>query len=121
MNLIVQKYGGSSVASLNHLRRVAQRIAKTRAQGHDVMVVVSAMGKMTSDLLGRAQALASEPQPRELDMLLSADERISMSLPSQWLEAPDALSCLLPEASMDNAARLLHEEFIQPSRNKAAA
>jgi len=80
MSLIVQKYGGSSVASLDHLRRVAARIENTRAQGHDVVVVVSAMGKMTSDLLGRAQALTSEPEPRELDMLLSAGERISMSL-----------------------------------------
>ena len=80
MSLIVQKYGGSSVASLDHLRRVAARIGKTRADGHDVVVVVSAMGKMTSDLLGRAQALTAEPPPRELDMLLSAGERISMSL-----------------------------------------
>lgn len=80
MSLIVQKYGGSSVASLDHLRRVAARIEETRARGHDVVVVVSAMGKMTSDLLGRAQALTSEPPPRELDMLLSAGERISMSL-----------------------------------------
>ncbi|HYW75314.1 MAG TPA: aspartate kinase, partial [Gammaproteobacteria bacterium] len=80
MSLIVQKYGGSSVASLDHLRRVAARIAKTREAGHDVVVVVSAMGKMTSELLGRAQSLTSEPEPRELDMLLSAGERISMSL-----------------------------------------
>ena len=80
MSLIVQKYGGSSVASLEHLRRVAARIGKTREAGHDVVVVVSAMGKMTSELLGRAQALTSEPEPRELDMLLSAGERISMSL-----------------------------------------
>ena len=56
MSLIVQKYGGSSVASLDHLRRVAARIAKTRETGHDVVVVVSAMGKMSSELLGRAQA-----------------------------------------------------------------
>lgn len=80
MSLIVQKYGGSSVASLDHLRRVAARIAKTRETGDDVVVVVSAMGKMTSELLGRAQTLTSEPAPRELDMLLSAGERISMSL-----------------------------------------
>ncbi len=80
MSLIVQKYGGSSVASLDHLRRVAARIVETRGAGHDVVVVVSAMGKMTSELLGRAQSLTAEPEPRELDMLLSAGERISMSL-----------------------------------------
>ena len=80
MGLIVQKFGGSSLASAEHVRGVAEQVLAARRDGHDVVVVVSAMGKMTSDLLGRAQALTAEPQPRELDMLLSAGERISMSL-----------------------------------------
>jgi aspartate kinase len=80
MAVIVQKYGGSSVADVQKLRRVAERVMHTRAQGHDVVVVVSAMGDTTDDLLSMAKQVSASPDRRELDMLLSAGERISMAL-----------------------------------------
>ena len=78
--VIVQKYGGSSVADVDKLRRVAERVMRTRAQGHSVVVVVSAMGDTTDELLAMAKKVSPNPQRRELDMLLSAGERISMAL-----------------------------------------
>jgi len=81
VGLIVQKFGGSSVADAASLRRVAQRIAATKRAGNDVVVVVSAMGDMTDDLLDLAhEVVEGEPAPRELDMLLTSGERISMAL-----------------------------------------
>jgi aspartate kinase len=80
MGIVVQKYGGSSVADTERLLRVAQRIVATAAQGHQVVVVVSAMGDTTDHLLQQAKKIAAIPSARELDMLLSAGERIAMSL-----------------------------------------
>ena len=81
MSLIVQKFGGSSVADAASIRRVAHRIAATRRAGHDVVVVVSAMGDTTDELLDLAeQVVEGQPAPRELDMLLTSGERISMAL-----------------------------------------
>ncbi len=80
MALIVQKYGGSSVADAESIKRVAKRIVDTRRAGHDVVVAVSAMGDTTDELLDLASAVAPIPAPRELDMLLSSGERISMAL-----------------------------------------
>ena len=80
MALIVQKYGGSSVADAESIKRVAKRIVDTRRAGHDVVVAVSAMGDTTDELLDLAHAVAPIPAPRELDMLLSSGERISMAL-----------------------------------------
>ena len=80
MSIVVQKYGGSSVADVNRLRLVAERIMRTKGQGHEVVVVVSAMGDTTDDLLGLAKQISANPDRRELDMLLSAGERISMAL-----------------------------------------
>jgi aspartate kinase len=78
--LIVQKYGGSSVADAESIKRVAKRIVDARRAGHDVVVAVSAMGDTTDELLDLAHAVAPIPAPRELDMLLSSGERISMAL-----------------------------------------
>jgi aspartate kinase len=78
--LIVQKYGGSSVADAAGVKRVAQRIADTRRAGNDVVVVVSAMGDTTDELIDLAEQVSPLPAPRELDMLLTAGERISMAL-----------------------------------------
>jgi len=78
--LIVQKYGGSSVADAEGIKRVAKRIVDARRAGHDVVVAVSAMGDTTDELLELAHAVAPIPAPRELDMLLSSGERISMAL-----------------------------------------
>ncbi|GAA2542693.1 aspartate kinase [Microbacterium mitrae] len=80
MALIVQKYGGSSVADAASIKRVAKRIVDTRRAGHDVVVAVSAMGDTTDELLDLAHQVAPIPAPRELDMLLSSGERISMAL-----------------------------------------
>ena len=81
MPVIVQKYGGSSVADVEKIQRVAARVAETRAQGKQVVVVVSAMGDTTDELLALAQKVsAGNPHRRELDMLLTAGERISMAL-----------------------------------------
>lgn len=80
MAVVVQKYGGSSVADLERLLAVADRIADTRRAGHDVVVVVSAMGNTTSELLALARSVAHSPDRRELDMLVSVGERIAMSL-----------------------------------------
>jgi aspartate kinase len=78
--LVVQKYGGSSVADADRIKRVAERIAAARKAGHDVVVVVSAMGDSTDELLNLASQVSPLPPPRELDMLLTAGERISMAL-----------------------------------------
>jgi aspartate kinase len=80
MSIVVQKYGGSSVADVDRIRQVAARIMRTRAAGHDVAVVVSAMGDTTDELLSLAKRVSRNPDRRELDMLLSAGERISMAL-----------------------------------------
>lgn len=80
MALIVQKYGGSSVADASSIQRVARRISDTRRAGNDVVVVVSAMGDTTDDLVDLAQQVSPDPPGRELDMLLTAGERISMAL-----------------------------------------
>jgi aspartate kinase len=80
MSVVVQKYGGSSVADVSRIRQVAERVMRTRREGHDVVVVVSAMGDTTDDLLALARQVSANPDRRELDMLLTAGERISMAL-----------------------------------------
>lgn len=80
MAIVVQKYGGSSVADVDRIKRVAERIARTREAGDDVCVVVSAMGKTTDQLLERARQISASPLRRELDMLLTCGERASMAL-----------------------------------------
>ncbi len=80
MALIVQKYGGSSVADVEAMKRVARRVADTHDAGHQVVVVVSAMGDTTDDLLDTAAQLTAKAPEREMDILLSAGERISMAL-----------------------------------------
>ncbi|MCQ9368592.1 aspartate kinase [Brevibacterium sp. 50QC2O2] len=80
MSLVVQKFGGSSVADAASIKRVAQRIVEYRKAGHEVVVVVSAMGDTTDDLIDLAQQVSPMPPARELDMLLTAGERISMAV-----------------------------------------
>lgn len=86
MALVVQKYGGSSVADAGRVRSVAQRIVETKNAGDDVVVVCSAMGDTTDDLLDLAQQVSSDPPVRELDMLLTAGERISNALVAMAVE-----------------------------------
>jgi aspartate kinase len=78
--IVVQKYGGSSLADAESIKRVARRIVETKKAGHDVVVAVSAMGDSTDDLLDLARDVSPVPPPRELDMLMTAGERISMAL-----------------------------------------
>ncbi len=86
MNVVVQKYGGSSVADVEKVRKVADRVAAARRDGRRVCVVVSAMGKTTDELLALARRVSGNPARRELDMLLTAGERISMALLAMALE-----------------------------------
>jgi len=80
VSIIVQKYGGTSVQDAERVRAVAGRVLRAREAGHDVVVVVSAMGETTDELLALANQITSTPEPRELDMLLTAGERIAMSV-----------------------------------------
>ena len=80
MGLVVQKYGGSSVADAEGIKRVARRIVDTKKAGHEVVVVVSAMGDTTDELIDLAEQVSPFPAGRELDMLLTSGERISMAL-----------------------------------------
>lgn len=80
MSLIVQKFGGSSVADLPKIQQIAALVAAVKKDGHDVAVVVSAMGKTTNQLIEMAHGISADPQKREMDMLLSTGERITMSL-----------------------------------------
>jgi aspartate kinase len=94
MSIVVQKYGGSSVADVGRLRKVADRVMRTRAAGHAVVVVVSAMGDTTDELLALAKQVSPNPDRRELDMLLTAGERIAMALLSMAIRelGGDAIS-----------------------------
>lgn len=87
MSLIVAKFGGTSVASPERIQNVAKRLISIRQAGHDVVAVVSAMGKTTDELMGLANALAPNPPARELDRLLATGEHVSMSLLAMALDA----------------------------------
>jgi len=86
MPIVVQKYGGTSVGDVGRIKRVADRIARTRQAGNDVVVVVSAMGDTTDDLVHMAEQIDPQPSGREFDMLLTAGERISMALVAMALQ-----------------------------------
>jgi aspartate kinase len=85
MALIVQKYGGTSVATPERIRNVARRVARSRALGHQVVVVVSAMSGETNRLIGLAKEIMAEPNPRELDVLVSTGEQVTIALLSMAL------------------------------------
>ncbi len=80
MSIVVQKYGGSSVADVDKIKSIAKKIYDVKKSGNDVVVVVSAMGKTTDSLIELAKSISGNPQKREMDMLLSTGERITMSL-----------------------------------------
>jgi aspartate kinase len=118
--IVVQKYGGSSVADTDKLRHVARRVAATRELGLDVVVVVSAMGKTTDRLLGMAHSIHQEPPRRELDVLVSSGERISMALLSMAIEEQGwpAISLSGPQSGIRTDANHFGAriEGIQPAR-----
>ncbi len=102
MALIVQKYGGSSVRSTERIKRVAERVVATRGEGHDVVVVLSAMGDTTDRLLELARQVSDLPSPRELDMLLTAGERMANALAAMAIHSLGADACSLsgPQAGV---------------------
>ena len=92
MALIVQKFGGSSVGDADKIKHVAKRVIETQAAGNQVVVVVSAMGDTTDELMDLANQVTDNPNPRELDMLLTAGERISMALLALAIDSAGAQS-----------------------------
>ncbi|MDY7541582.1 aspartate kinase [Cryobacterium breve] len=124
MSLIVQKFGGSSVADAESIKRVAKRIVDTRKAGNEVVVAVSAMGDSTDELLDLAHQVTPIPAPRELDMLLTAGERISMALLAMAIKSMgyDARSFTGSQAGMitdahHGAARIVD---VTPGRIRSA-
>ena len=121
--LVVQKFGGSSVADADRIRRVARRIARERAAGADLVVVVSAMGDTTDELLALAEAITDEPDARELDMLLATGEHQSATLVSMALHAlgVPARSLTGPQAGITTDGRYGRARIanIEPARIRA--
>jgi aspartate kinase len=96
--LVVQKYGGSSVADPEKIANVARRVAESAAEGHRVVVVVSAMGKTTDSLLALASAVSASPDPREMDMLLATGEQVTIALLAMALQSLGRPACSLTGA-----------------------
>jgi aspartate kinase len=124
VSLIVQKYGGSSVADAESIKRVAKRIVETRKAGNEVVVVVSAMGDTTDELFDLALSVSPLPSGRELDMLLTAGERISMALLAMAIKSQgqDARSFTGSQAGVmtdakHGSARIVE---VKPTRVRAA-
>ncbi|MFV2062103.1 MAG: aspartate kinase [Chloroflexota bacterium] len=121
--LIVQKYGGSSLADAERIRHVAGRIARDRREGADLVVVVSAMGDTTDDLTELAAAITEEPDPREMDLLLATGEHISGTLVAMALHAQDvpAISLTGPQAGIrtDSSHGRARIANIDPARLRA--
>lgn len=115
MAIVVQKYGGSSVADADKIRAVARRVMQTRDQGHQVVVVVSAMGDTTDHLLEMAKKISPNPERRELDMLLSVGERISMALLSMAIRelGGDAISFTGSQAGIITSDRHIDARIIE--------
>ncbi|AQR64096.1 aspartate kinase [Aquaspirillum sp. LM1] len=123
MALIVQKYGGTSVGSTERIKNVARRVAKWHAQGHQVVVVVSAMSGETNRLIGLAREIQSTPDPRELDVIASTGEQVTIGLLSMALKAigVDAISYTgwqMPMAT-DNAYTKARIQSIEDKRMRA--
>lgn len=108
MALVVQKYGGSSVADIDRMRGVAHRIAQRIRSGDSVVVVVSAMGKTTNHLIGQAELAAANPVPRELDMLLATGEQTSAALMAMLLNGLGVPAISLTGAQAGITARGRH-------------
>ena len=87
MALLVQKFGGTSVADVERIQAVARRIAASKEDGHDLVIVVSAMGHTTDELTSKARAISSNPPQREMDMLLATGEQVSIALLAKALGA----------------------------------
>src|SRR5436190_15057735 len=121
--LVVQKFGGSSLADADRIRRVARRIAREAATGAGLVVVVSAIGDTTDELLGLAAAITEQPDERELDMLLATGEHQSATLVSMALHALGipAISLSGPQAGITTDGRYGRARIasIEPARIRA--
>jgi len=119
-SIVVQKYGGSSVAGAEKLRAAARQVVATHRQGNAVVVVVSAMGGTTDDLLDRARELSTDPDRRELDMLLSSGERVSIALLAMAIQelGVDAISLTGPQSGIRTDQRHFAAEIrdVRPGR-----
>ena len=124
MSLIVQKYGGSSVANAEKILRVAQRIVRTRKAGNKVVVVVSAMGDMTDDLITLADKINKNPKEREMDMLLATGEQVSIALLAMAIHklGYEAVSFTGPQVGIitDTFHSKAHIQDISPGRIRKA-
>lgn len=124
MSLIVQKYGGSSVANAERIRNVAKRVIKTKKAGNKVVVVVSAMGDMTDDLITLSEQITKNPSDREMDMLLSTGEQVSVALLAMAIEemGHPAISMTGPQVGImtDTHHSKARIENINGARIKAA-
>lgn len=102
MGIIVQKYGGTSVADIDHIRNVAKRIIKTYDQGDNVVVIISAMAGVTDELIDMAMQITDSPEKRELDVLLATGEQTTAALLAMTLKAMDypAMSLLGHQAEV---------------------
>ena len=118
--LVVQKYGGSSVADAERIRAVADRIARRKAEGDDVVAVVSAMGDTTDDLIDLAHQINENPDDREMDVLLSTGEIVSSTLMTMCLHSMgvDAISLTGSQAGLrtDSVHRRARIVGIEPER-----
>ena len=127
MGIIVQKFGGTSVADSECIKRVAQRAIRTREEGHQVVLVVSAMGRSTNKMIALSQEITENPDAREMDMLLSTGEQITISLLAMALEelGQPAVSLTGPQAgivtnNVHGKARIDHIESARMERELAA-
>jgi aspartate kinase len=114
MPLVVQKYGGTSVADADRIRNVARRVVDTYKNGNQVVTVVSAMGKSTDDLLSLAGEVSTRTHPRELDMLLTAGERVAMALVAMAIQdlGVPAMSLTGSQAGILTTGRHGHAEIV---------
>src|SRR3954451_12353593 len=120
MALIVQKYGGSSVATAERIRAVAERIARRKAEGNDIVAVVSAMGDTTDELIELAHQINAQPDDREMDVLLSTGEIVSSTLMAMALDGMglEAVSLTGAQAGLrtDSVHRRARILAIEPER-----
>jgi aspartate kinase len=120
LRLIVQKYGGTSVADPEKIKRVAQRVIRTKKEGNDMVVVVSAPGNMTDDLIDLARQITDSPPPREMDMLLATGEQRSIALLAMAIcaQGHNAISFTGPQAGIitDDIHRKARIKSVQSER-----
>ena len=107
MKIIVQKFGGSSLADPDKIRNAAKRLIKAREEGYDVVAVLSAMGKTTDELIALAHAVSDSPSAREMDMLVTTGEQVSVALMAMALEGLGSIQ--RDEGHFDKAKKFDHD------------